>query len=197
MLHLSTDLRVALVVASVRPDRFGSTVAGWATSRVAAHGGIHLDVVDLMELDLPAGLDGGGDTGRWRSRVDAADAFVVVTPEYNHGYPGYLKIAIDSVVDEWRGKPVGFVSYGGGAGGARSVEQLRQVFGELDAVAVREAVTLVRVWDMFTADGRLLAPSGPESAMSRMLDRLLWWGDALRAARAATAATGELVQAAR
>ncbi|CAM3454362.1 NADPH-dependent FMN reductase [Isoptericola cucumis] len=183
MSHPTADLRVVLVVASVRPDRFGSTVAAWATARIVAHGGTCLDVVDLMELDLPAGLDGGGDTERWRSRVDAADAFVVLTPEYNHGYPGYLKTAIDSVVDEWQAKPVAFVSYGGGAGGARSVEQLRQVFAELDAVTVRESVTLVRVWDMFDDGGCLGSPAGPDRAMRAMLDRLIWWGWTLRAAR--------------
>ncbi|WP_125777308.1 NADPH-dependent FMN reductase [Antribacter gilvus] len=184
MLSSPSDLKVTLIVASVRPDRFGPTVAAWATRRALAHDGLVLDVLDLMDLDLPAGLDGSGDTGLLRSRIDAADAFVVVTPEYNHGYPGFLKTAIDTVeAAAWRAKPLGLVSYGGGAGGARSAEQLRQVFAELEVVTVPEAVTLVRVWDLFDDAGRLLDPAGPDSAMRSMLDQLLWWGRTLRAAR--------------
>lgn len=179
----TTDLRVTLIIASVRPDRFGPTVADWACERILAHHGITLDVLDLKELDLPANLDGSGDTGLLRSRIDAADAFVVVTPEYNHGYPGFLKTAIDTAGAEWRAKPLGLVSYGGGAGGARAAEQLRQVFAELEVVTVRAAVTLVRAWDLFDDAGRLLNASGPDSAMRSMLDQVLWWGRALRAAR--------------
>lgn len=178
-----SDPRVALVIASIRPERYGSTVAAWAADRITAHGGIDLDVLDLMDLALPSNLDGSGDTTLLRSRVERADAFVIVTPEYNHGYPGHLKTAIDTVLTGWATKPVAFVSYGGSAGGARAVEQLRPVLTELDAVTIREAVTLVRVWDLFDGDGRFLGEPGPESAMSTMLERLLWWADALGAAR--------------
>lgn len=184
MENTQIDLRIALVVASVRPERFGATVAEWAADRIGAHDGVDLQIVDLIDLDLPPSLDGSGDTQVLRRAVERADAFVVVTPEYNHGYPGQLKTAIDTLVAEWSAKPVAFVSYGGGAGGARSVEQLRQVFAELDAVTVREAVTLVRVWDLFDDDGRPRGVPGPERAMRAMLDRLLWWGRTLRAARA-------------
>ena len=175
-------LRIELIVASVRPDRIGGAVADWVRARLDVHAGFDVNVLDLADLDLPPGLDGTGDTERLRTRVAAADAFVLVTPEYNHGYPGYLKIAIDTLRAEWRAKPLGFVSYGGSGGGARSVEQLRPVFDELQVVAIREQVVLTRVWDLF--DGpELTEPDGPQRALKSMLDQLLWWGHTLQAAR--------------
>ena len=183
MLPTTDRLRVELIVASVRPDRFGGTVADWVRARLDEHSGFDVNVLDLADLDLPPGLDGTGDTERLRERVATADAFVLVTPEYNHGYPGYLKIAIDTLLEEWHVKPLGFVSYGGSGGGARSVEQLRPVFDELQVVAIREQVVLTRVWDLF--DGPVLTdPDGPQSALKSMLDQLHWWGRALQAARA-------------
>ena len=106
-----------------------------------------------------------------------------MTPEYNHGYPGYLKTAVDSVVQEWEAKPVGFVSYGGLSGGSRAVQQLRTVFAELQAVTVREQVVLSGVWDRFDDAGRLVDPERYERAAATMLDQLSWWGSTLRTAR--------------
>jgi NAD(P)H-dependent FMN reductase len=140
-------------------------------------------VIDLVDLSIPASLDGSCDTEQLRGRLGAADAFLVVTPEYNHGYPGYLKTAIDSVVEEWEAKPVGFVSYGGLAGGSRSVQQLRTVFAELRAVTVREQVLFPGVWERFGPDGTLLDPERHDGAAKAMLDQLVWWGRALRTAR--------------
>jgi NAD(P)H-dependent FMN reductase len=185
MLSAAPPLRTALVVGSVRPERLGSTVAAWARERLDAHGGFEVDVVDLADVTLPAAHDGSGDTDAFRARLAAADAFVVVTPEYNHGYPGYLKIAIDSALAEWEGKPLAFVSYGGLAGGSRAVEQLRQVFAELQVVTVREAVAFPAVWDRFGPDGALVDPERHEGAAKSMLDQLAWWGRTLRTARRA------------
>jgi len=181
------DLRVLLLVGSVRDGRRGHAVADWVRGHLAEHGALDVDVVDLLDLTLPASLDGSGDTDAWRARVGAADAFVVVTPEYNHGYPGYLKTAIDAVYDEWNGKTVAFASYGGAAGGTRAVEQLRPVFAELHAHTVREQVVLPNVWELIDEDGQLDGTRA-EGAVKTMLDQLVWWGSALRAARAVSAA---------
>lgn len=180
---ITHDLKVALIIGSVRPERFAPVVARWTAERITAHGGLDLDVLDLADFDLPVGLDGTGDADALRARIDAADAFVVVTPEYNHGYPGYLKIAIDTAVEEWAGKPLAFVSYGGLAGGARSVEQLRPVFAELQVVTVREAILFPGVWERFDASGALVDPHRYQRAAASMLDQLTWWGTRLRAAR--------------
>lgn len=117
---------------------------------------------------------------RYRSRLAHADAFVVVTPEYNHGYPAPLKAAIDAAHAEWQAKPVGFVSYGGMSGGLRAVEQLRVVFAEVHATTVRDCVSLHNPWS--DPDATL---AGAEVAAKLLVDRVVWWGYALRRAREA------------
>ena len=117
-------------------------------------------------------------------RVAAADAFVFITPEYNHSFPASIKAFIDLHVEQWSGKAIGFVSYGGIAGGLRSVEALRLVFASLNAATVRNTVSFANAWDQFT-DG---APSDPERsahAANSLVQQLKWWGHALRNARRA------------
>jgi NAD(P)H-dependent FMN reductase len=109
---------------------------------------------------------------------------VVVTPEYNHSFPGPLKLAIDSVHPEWAAKPVGFVSYGGVAGGLRAVEHLRSVFAELHAVTVRETVQFYLADDPLDVHGNARGTQA-DAAAGRLLDQLAWWAQALREARAA------------
>ena len=116
-------------------------------------------------------------------RMAAADAFLVVTPEYNHGYPAPLKSLIDSVGEQWHAKPVAFVSYGGVSGGLRAVEQLRLVFAELHAVTIRDSVSFAGAWEQFDGEGQLRQPDRHNRSMAAMLRRLHWWAVALRKAR--------------
>src|SRR5690606_34181376 len=109
-------LGLALIYGSVRPGRFCDTVAAWVAEEIRSSGAFRLDLSD------PAVDMSDRDFRRW---IDAADAFVVVTPEYNHSFPGPLKTAIDRAREEWHAKPVGFVSYGGASGGLRAIEHLR------------------------------------------------------------------------
>lgn len=185
-------IRVALICGSVREGRFGPVVTSWLRTRIERRDDIDLDVVDLADLRLPLtqqakpvpyGDYDAAEVRDWAARVDAADAFVVVTPEYNRGYPAGLKLAIDSVNPEWRAKAVGFVSYGGVAGGLRAVEQLRPVFAELRAVTVRETVGIAQFWEQFDDAGRP-RDGAVDRAADVLLDELLWWARALRHARA-------------
>lgn len=121
-----------------------------------------------------------------RKRLDAADAFVVVTPVYNHGYPAVLKFMIDSAFQEWQAKPVAFVSYGGTSGGLRAVEQLRLVFAELHAVTIRDCVSFANPWHRFDANGQLADAEDARKAMATMASRLHWWAVVLRNARNAS-----------
>ncbi|MFD7968812.1 NADPH-dependent FMN reductase, partial [Streptomyces clavifer] len=116
-------------------------------------------------------------------RLARADAFVVLTPEYNHSYPAPLKELIDGHFAEWQAKPVAFVSYGGISGGLRAVEHLRQVFAELHAVSVRDTVSFHNAGALFDDRGRLGDPAAADAAVKTMLDQLVWWGRALREAR--------------
>jgi NAD(P)H-dependent FMN reductase len=163
---------LAVIIASTREGRLGPAVAAWFTDLAAARPDVSLDVVDLADLATPVG-----------PRLAAADAFVVVTPEYNHSFPAPLKQVIDSFSVEWRAKPAAFVCYGGISGGLRAVEQLRQVFAELHVVTIRDTVSLHGVWSHVGPDGRLIEDAARAGAARAMLDRLVWWARALRTAR--------------
>jgi NAD(P)H-dependent FMN reductase len=110
----------------------------------------------------------------------------VVTPEYNHGYPGPLKTAIDSVSREWRAKPLGFVCYGGLSGGLRAVEQLRLVFAELHTVTIRETVSFHGARQRFNEHGVPREPDAVNAAAGALLEQLGWWARTLRRARITT-----------
>ncbi|GAA3391714.1 NAD(P)H-dependent oxidoreductase [Streptomyces roseoviridis] len=190
---MSTPLRLAVIQGSTRDGRLGPTVAAWLARHATARPDMSVDLVDLAETPLPTvfpQLGRGPADAADRELLDAvsprlaaADAFVVVTPEYNHSYPASLKNAIDWHNKEWHAKPVGFVAYGGFSGGLRAVEHLRGVFAELHAVTIRETVGLQGVWGRFDGEGRAVDPA-TDSAAKAMLDQLAWWGEALREARA-------------
>ncbi len=183
-------LRVAIIIGSTRRGRFGPTVAGWFAARARRRGDLDVDLVDLAQADLPQTLTDHEEPvpARVRAlspRLTAADAFAVVTPEYNRSFPAPLKTAIDWYHEEWQAKPVTFVAYGRDSGGLHAVDQLRQVFTEVHAVAIRDVITLPRYWDLFAADGTWpKATAECNAAATTALDRLVWWAGALRDARA-------------
>ncbi|MFI6651853.1 NADPH-dependent FMN reductase [Streptomyces sp. NPDC050529] len=187
----TAPLKVAVIVASNREGRFAPVVADWFRSRTDGHPGIETDLLDVAGLDLPTALSrrpGPEDQAllaEVSGRLAAADAFVVITPEYNHSYPAPLKNLIDWHFTEWQAKPVAFVSYGGVSGGLRAVEHLRQVFAELHAVSIRDTVSFHNAGALFDDEGRHRDPVGPDAAAKSLLDQLVWWGRALRGARAA------------
>jgi NAD(P)H-dependent FMN reductase len=171
-----------IIIASTRPGRVGLPVARWFAQRAREHGGFEIEVVDLAELKLPL-LDEPmhprlrqytqPHTQRWSAMVDGADAFVLVTSEYNHGYPAPLKNAIDYLNQEWTYKPVGFVSYGGVAAGTRAMQQLKTVVAALKMVPVPEAVNIPFVARFIGDDGEVHANEIMEQAVDLMLDELL------------------------
>ncbi|MFF5103381.1 NADPH-dependent FMN reductase [Streptomyces sp. NPDC000134] len=190
---VAPPLHVAVIIGSIRPGRFGPTVARWFAGQAGQREDVTVDLVDLIDYPLPLEKATPGDPpdeatadlrGRLAERLGRADAFVVVTPEYNNTLPAALKNAIDWIFDEWAAKPVGFVSYGGMSGGLWAVSHLRHVFTELHAVPLREQLIFHQVWNRFDGDAPRDAEDS-EVAAKTLLDRLVWWGEALRAARAA------------
>ncbi|MFC9944210.1 NADPH-dependent FMN reductase [Streptomyces pratensis] len=171
-------LKVAVILGSNREGRFGPVIAEWFLGRTAGHPAIAAELIDVAETEPPA-TGAAGAT----ARLAGADAFVVLTPEYNHSYPAPLKNLIDRHYAEWQAKPVAFVSYGGISGGLRAVEHLRQVFAELHAVSVRDTVSFHNAGALFDDRGALKDPAEADGAAKRMLDQLVWWGRALREAR--------------
>jgi len=178
---MASELRLAVLLGSVRTPRIGPAVLDWFL-RTAT--GWHVDAIDLADIDLPmAETIPGGGPSPVSDRLDRADAFVVITPEYNHSFPAAIKNVIDWHFTEWSFKPVSFVSYGAGSGGLRAVEQLRLIFPELYALTTRNAVTLRAPWEHLDGDGRFVAPPGAVDALRATLGELAWWAHALRAAR--------------
>jgi len=182
---MQQKLKIALVYGSTRPGRFCDKVATWAASQISATRAFELDVIDPASLEARNSDKSSEslDPAWLRQHIGAADAFIVVTPEYNHGYPAALKSLIDSVGAEWHAKPVAFVSYGGISGGIRATEQLRQVFAEVHTVTIRDSVTFPMAWEQFDAEGTLKNPDRPSRQMQTVLKRLAWWANALREAR--------------
>lgn len=144
-------IRLMIILGSVRPQRVGLHVALWAHELVTQAPGIEIDFVDLAELHLPFMDEPShpehqqytkAHTRAWSARVGAADAFLVISPEYNNSYSPALKNAIDFLHHEWAGKPMGFISYGGPAGGTRGVAALRPVLDSLQLVSTRANVAI-------------------------------------------------------
>jgi NAD(P)H-dependent FMN reductase len=129
-------INVKIIIASTRPGRKGPAVAAWITERTKAHTEMKVEVLDLAEINLPL-LDEPEHprlqkyqhehTKNWSAKIESGDAYIIVTPEYNFGYPATIKNALDFLYNEWTYKPVAFVSYGGIAGGTRAVQMLKQV----------------------------------------------------------------------
>ncbi|WBQ07834.1 NADPH-dependent FMN reductase [Kribbella sp. CA-293567] len=183
------QLRLAVIIGSTRRGRFGPTVADWFARQAAKRADLDVDVVDLAAADLPQTLSDTDEptpteVAVLAPRLAAADAFAVVTPEYNSSFPAPLKTALDWYYEEWHAKPVAIIAYGRETGGLYAAAQLRQVFTELQAVAIRNTVSLPCYWEQFAADGSWPRPgSGYDASAKTTLDQLVWWAQALRDAR--------------
>jgi len=170
---MSGPLRVAVIIGSTRPGRLGPAVAAWFADQAVPREDVTIDLIDLADADTPIG-----------PRLATADAFVVVTPEYNHSYPASLKALIDWHFQQWAAKPVAFTSYGGASGGRHAVLHLENVFTELHAVTIRDGLAFPNYFVTWN-DGEPQVEQAPELAKV-MFDHLDWWAKALRSARVAT-----------
>ncbi|MET7878353.1 bifunctional NAD(P)H-dependent oxidoreductase/GNAT family N-acetyltransferase [Micromonospora profundi] len=186
-------LHVQVIVASTRPGRLGPAIADWfvqATLPAATAGAVTLDVADLADIGLPlldepehpsSGVYEHEHTRAWSRRVAAADAFVVVTPEYNYAMPAALKNAFDFLYHEWAWKPVAFVSYGNTSAGTRSVQMAKQVVTTLKMMPIGATVAL-RIAES-TRDGQVLQSEGLDETARRMLLELTRVASAMRPLR--------------
>lgn len=179
---------IQVILGSTRQSRFGDKVAAWFMRQAAAHTALTTELVDLADWPLPffdspvpPAMQESRDPRilAWADQVSEADGYVIVTPEYNHGYPAVLKNALDHVVRPWRHKPVGFVGYGGAGGGIRAVEQLRQVVVELQMMPLRPQVAIQDVYRAFDSDGALKDPARPDHQAAAVLDELARWSPLL------------------
>lgn len=183
--------KLLVVVASTRPGRIGPVIADWFVGRAHEHGGFEVEVADLAELNLPLfdepnhprlGQYMHDHTKNWARLVAGADAFVFVTPEYNYTFTAPLKNAIDYLHNEWRFKPLGFVSYGGLSGGLRAVQSLKPVVTTLNMFPVSVSVALPFVTTSIV-EGELRPNELAVGSAKQMLDELLKVSGALQVLR--------------
>lgn len=181
---------LAVIIGSIRPDRFGPTVARWFAAEAEAHGSFRVDVIDLADYQLPVELAGNDpfatvpdDVAALGKRLSRADAFVLVTPVYNRSYAASLKTAIDWFYTEWALRPVSFISYGGVTGGLTAVEHLRGIFPEFPAIATKSFISLANFEKSFDYDGRPVDADGLRAPATELLEELAWWAPMLREAR--------------
>ena len=191
-------LKIAVVVGSTRPGRNAETVARWVYDLAKKRTDAEFELVDLKDFNLPLldepvppsmGKYSKPHTLAWAKKVALFDGYVFVTPEYNHGVSASLKNAIDYVYGEWNNKAAGFVSFGS-AGGARAVEQLRTVMGEVQVADVRQQV-LFSLYTDFESFSVLKPNPMHEAALSTMLDQLVSWGGAMKKLREEKAAAAK------
>lgn len=183
-------IKIAIIIGSTRPGRKAEAVAKWVYEIAKKRSDAEFELVDIKSYNLPLldepappsmGLYSQQHTKDWAAKIGTFDAYVFVTPEYNHGISGALKNAIDYLFAEWNNKAAGFVSYGS-AGGARAVESLRLVMGELQVADVRAQVLLSLFTD-FENFTTFKPAAMHEKSVNNMLSQVIAWGGALKTLR--------------
>jgi NAD(P)H-dependent FMN reductase len=187
---------ISVIVGSIRQGRFGERPAKWIFQQVQKRDGVEARLLDLRDFPMPffdhpmpPGMPGRAPyehevVKRWTNEIAQSDGFIFVTPEYNYGPPAVLKNALDWVYQEWNRKVAAFVSYGG-TGGIRSVQQLRLTAIELQLAPLRWSVHVpaATLWAHFQGGDVDKGLAEVEPQAKAMLDNLLWWTSALKAAR--------------
>lgn len=185
-------IQVGIVIGSTRPGRKAEAVARWVLEHAQRRADASFELVDIAAYDLPLldepvppamGKYEKEHTKRWSAKIASLDAFVFVTPEYNHGTSAALKNALDFIYTEWNDKAAGFVAYGS-AGGTRAVEHLRGYMAELQIADVRAQVALSLYTD-FESFTTFKPAAHHDKSLTAMLDQVVRWGAALKALRAA------------
>ena len=178
--------RIGIIIASTRPIRVGGGIGQWAATRARSRPGVEVDLIDLAELALPflnedrdatTGIYAHPHTRAWSARVDALDAVLLVTAEYNSSFPAPLKNALDYLHREWRRKPVGILGYGGLSSGSRAVQALMPVVTHLGMVPA--GTMYLRFRDRLDAAGVVRPTAHDAEALDELLDNVLDLGDRL------------------
>jgi NAD(P)H-dependent FMN reductase len=187
-----TMTKIGIILGSTRPGRNGEAVAKWVLELASQRTDAEFELVDLLDYKLPhldeaippsMGQYSQPHTQAWAAKIASFDGFVFVTPEYNHSTSGALKNAIDFLFAEWNNKAVGFVGYGS-VGGARAIESLRLIVGELMMADVRAAVTLTLSGD-FVNYSQFTPGAQQAGALTTVLDQVVSWSTALAPVRQA------------
>jgi NAD(P)H-dependent FMN reductase len=182
-------IKIAIITGSTRPNRKSITVAKWAYELAAKRTDAQFELVDIVDYNLPlldepelpaTGKYTKDHTKKWSAKINEFDAYIFVTPEYNHSTSAALKNAIDFLYNEWTNKAAGFIGYGA-AGASRAVEHLRGVMATLQVADVRAQVALNLHGDF--ENGAVKSSEHHEKTMNQLIDQLISWGNALKTVR--------------
>ncbi len=190
-------MKIQLILGSTREGRKGEKVAKWVLSELNKRAEAIVEFLDLKDFPLPYYAEAKTPSSltieeytndmakKWVSKIEEGDAYIIITPEYNHGYPAVLKNALDYPYKQWNKKPVAFISYGSSANGARAVEQLRQVAVELQMAPIRNGVHISLGQKPFDENGNMIEEQKMhyEKSLTHLYDQLIWWATALKHAR--------------
>lgn len=187
-------LQLLVILGSNRPGRIGERVGRWVLKSLEVFPEFKVDFADLAHIDLGISLSAHhprsgiyeGGAKELASKLEVADAFIIITPEYNHGYPAILKQAIDSVYAEWFAKPGAIVSYGAASAGLRASEQIRQVLAELRTHITRNGIAISGASQKIDENGTWIGVEDMDPAFKSVVDELFWWTSALKVARQTT-----------
>ncbi|MDT0293581.1 NADPH-dependent FMN reductase [Mesonia ostreae] len=184
--------KLKVIIGSTRPSRKGPIVADWFLEIAKKHSDFDVELLDLKEINLPfmdelehprAQKYANTHTKRWSKTIDNADDFVIVTPEYNFGYPATLKNALDYLSVEWADKPMGFVSYGGVSAGTRAVQELKLPVTTLGMMPLPQAVN-IPFFTKFINENNVFEANEPlNKSANVMLNKLQAWAKALKGMR--------------
>ncbi len=174
-------MKIKVILGSTRQGRVGEKVGAWVMDQAKNITGAEFELLDLRDYPMPFFDEPVSPSmikepysnplvANWTRKITEGDAFIIVTPEYSHGYPAVLKNALDYVYKEWNGKRIAFVGYGG-VGAARGIEQLRQVVVELQMIPLRNAVHICNFWSLYDEKGELKLDQYNQSLKS-VLDQL-------------------------
>lgn len=181
-----------IIITSTRPGRKGPAVAQWVYDLAKQHDGFNTELIDLAEVNLPF-LDEPNHpriqqyqhehTREWSRRIGAADAFIIVTAEYNYGYPAPLKNAMDYLYNEWNYKPVALVSYGGIAAGTRAVQLLKLLVTALKMMPLAESVNIPFFTQHIDKEGKFNGNESLDKTANEMLIQLARWSASMKTLR--------------
>lgn len=181
--------KIKVILGTTRDARVGKKIADWVIDSSKEIKDSEFELIDLKDYNIPffnlpispAYKEPEYDTNQkaLQEKINEADGFVFVTPEYNHGYTSVLKNVLDTYYNEWRIKPATFVSYGGISGGIRAVESLRLVLIELQMVPIRSSVHIPFIFNQFNEDGLLKEETKEASNLKTTLEDISWWSNIL------------------
>jgi NAD(P)H-dependent FMN reductase len=181
-----------IISSTVRPGRKGPMIAAWIAEKASQTGEFEVEILDLGEINLPMMNEANHPimkkyehehTRNWSAKIEAADAFIFVTAEYNHNYPAPLRNAIEYLFSEWNYKAAGIVSYGGISAGTRAANNLKGDLASMSMIPLVHGVNFSMFPQFITEEGEFVPNENSHKSAETMLIELIRWTKGLKAVK--------------